>query len=243
MTMSSKRSTPNERARRKASRKKGGHRRRKIPLVPIILTSAVIAVVAVVAVAILQSGGQGGNSGDAIAAEASDDPSLPGQYVDLPNIYDGPYGSGDGGTGGHVSRDIDYVADGNTNPPAGGPHWSGRCAEDPSDAPAFCGPAPWGIYREPWEPATLVHNMEHAGVIIWYNTSAQQTIDELEDIAEARLEDGTNLVLAPYPDMEPETIALTAWSRIEKFPVTEYSKSRMEKFIDTHERRFNPEGF
>lgn len=179
-------------------------------------------------------------------AEADDDPSLPGEYVDLPAIYGGYYGNAGGpNTAAHVAQDVDYVADGNSNPPAGGPHWgSGPCGSDPT-APAslYCGPAPWGIYREPWEPETLVHNMEHAGFIIWYNTADADVIDELEDLAEERLRDGQTLVLAPYPDMEVDYIAVTSWSRIDKFPVEEFERSRIETFIDAHLCRFDPEGF
>lgn len=226
--------------------KRGASRRRlRIRWWPIILGLGAVGVVALIVLVVVQSGGtNGGGSEGAVAAEANDDPSLPGQYVDLLGIYDGFYGNEEGNnTGAHVSRDVDYDADGNSNPPAGGPHWSGQCGDDPSAAPAFCGPAPWGIYREPWDPETLVHNMEHAGVVVWYNTDNQAIIDELEAVAESKLEDGKLLVIAPYSDMEEETIAVTSWSRIDNFPVSEYSNERVEEFIDVHDRRFNPEGF
>jgi hypothetical protein len=173
-------------------------------------------------------------------AEADDDPTLPGEYVDLPGIYGGPYPD----TAKHTRQDVDYVGDGNTNPPAGGPHWgSGACPVDPDEAPPLCGPVRWGIYRKPWEPETLVHNMEHGGVVLWYNIGDQTIVDQLEDLIRNRLERGQQLVMAPYPDMEEEHIALTAWSRIDKFPVADYTRERVEEFIDAHDRRFNPEAF
>ena len=49
--------------------------------------------------------------------------------------------------------------------------------------------------------------------------------------------------MAPYSDMEPDTIAITSWSRIDKFGVEDYSLDRVEGFIDAHYKRFNPEGF
>lgn len=182
---------------------------------------------------------------DAVAAEADDDPDLPGDFVDIQGIYDGSYGNRDGNnTNAHVSRDVDYVADGNSNPPAGGPHWgSSGCGAEPLDAPAFCGPAERGIYFDAWEPETLVHSMEHGAVVVWYNTSDEEVIDDLEDLVIERLEDGQLLVMAPYPDMEEEHIAITGWSRIDKFPVEEYTRERVAEFIDAHERRFNPEDF
>ena len=227
------------RASRRAARGRGGRpRARRGPRIPWLLVAASVgvAVVAIIAVVAIQGGG---SSESAIQAEANDDPTLPGDYVNLPEIYGGAYSA----TAGHVSIDVDYVADGNTNPPTGGPHWGGGCGNEPSEAPAFCGPAPWGIYREPWEPETLVHNMEHGGVVVWYNTINQDVIEEIEELVEDRLSDGDILVMAPYPEMDEEQIAITSWSRIESFAVSEYSRERVERFIEIHMRRFNPEDF
>ena len=85
--------------------------------------------------------------------------------------------------------------------------------------------------------------MEHAGVVIWYNTADQSVADDLEDFAVEQLNDGTLLVLTPYPDMEPDTIAITVWSRRDKFPVSEYSRERLQRFIDVLYCRFDPEEF
>jgi hypothetical protein len=143
----------------------------------------------------------------------------------------------------HVRQQVDYAADGNTNPPAGGPHWSGACAVSPADSLPFCGPAPWGIYREPWEAETLVHNMEHGGVVVWYNTADDAVVAELEALVEDRLPLMRLIVMAPYAEMEDETIALTAWSRIDKFAVADYGPQRVQRFFDAHVGRFNPESF
>jgi hypothetical protein len=82
--------------------------------------------------------------------------------------------------------------------------------------------------------------MEHAGVVLWYNTDDQQVIDELEAYV---LERGGNLVMAPYSELEEDTIALTSWSRLDSFPVAEYTMERVEAFLDVNYKRFNPEGF
>jgi len=179
-------------------------------------------------------------------AEADDDPSLPGEFVDLQAIYGGSYGATEGtNTGRHVTRDMDYETEQGL-PPAGGPHWgSSACGNDPAAAPPLCGPAPWGVYRAPWQPETLVHNMEHAGVIIWYNTSDRDVIDELEAFAIDQLETpgGINLVLAPYPDMADETVAITTWSRRDMFPAAELDTDRLQAFLDAHYCRFDAESF
>ena len=167
-------------------------------------------------------------------AEADDDPDLPGQHVDLPALYGGPYPD----TAQHESEQIDYRAQG--LPPAGGPHWGqGACPIDPADAPLYCGPVPAGFYIEPWEAESLVHNMEHAGVVVWYNTDDQGVIDDLRELAQENSD--LSLVVAPFPEMEEETIAITAWSRRDKFPTSEYDRARLQEFFDAHACRFDPE--
>lgn len=219
---------------------------RSIPTVPIVIVVGVAAIAGLIAYLFWQQGKPAGTS-FASAAEVEKDPGpdLPGEYVDLPEIYQDERGLASYGSDGsvpntadHVTRDVDYEADGNTDPPAGGPHWgSGGCPDNPADAPRFCGPAPWGVYREPWPTETLVHNMEHGGMVVWYNTTDQDVIDDIESFAR----DLFPVVVAPYPDMEEETIALTVWTRIDKFPVSEYSRDRLETFEDELNCRFNPE--
>ena len=209
-------------------------------MVPLVILVGIVAVVVIIAYTFIQSG----DSTDWAIVEANRAPDLPGEFVDLQTIYGGSYGlHGENPTGRHVTEDVDYAGDGNTNPPAGGPHWgASACSRDGAgSSPAFCGPAPWGIYREPWEPETLVHNTEHGGVVIWYNTEDSAIIEELEDLVRNRLQADDILVIAPYPDMEEGYIALTSWARIDKFPVGEYTKNRVEDYIDAHVRRFNPE--
>jgi hypothetical protein len=181
----------------------------------------------------------------AVAAEADDDPSLPGQYVDLPAIYGGYYGNSDGpSTAPHTGGNVDYDGEGNSNPPVGGAHWgSAPCASSPANSQPLCGPVAWGIYRAEWDAESLVHSMEHGGVIIWFNTTNRSVVDEIESIVENLLNAGDLIVMAPYLQMEDEHIALTSWSRIYKFPADEYNSDLVLDFLDAHMRRFNPEGF
>ena len=184
--------------------------------------------------------GRGGALAAAVAVEADDDPTLPGEHIELPAIYAAPYPD----TAKHVMRDVDYAAEGVGVPPVGGPHWGmSACGSDPAAAPPFCGPAPWGVYRAPWEPETLVHNMEHAGVVIWYHTADQAVIDALEDFAVQQLRADRQLVLAPYPDMQAETVAITVWSRRDMFPAADLDTGRLQDFIDVLYCRFDPEAF
>lgn len=83
--------------------------------------------------------------------------------------------------------------------------------------------------------------MEHAEVVVWYNTTDQDVIDELRDFASDNRD--RLLVVAAFPEMEAETIAITAWSRRDKFSATDYDRDRLQEFLDTHECRFDPEEF
>ena len=53
----------------------------------------------------------------------------------------------------------------------------------------------------------------------------------------------TAVVSSAYSGMEPETIAVTAWTRMDKFPVSDFNTKRISDFISEHQKRFNPEGF
>ncbi len=176
------------------------------------------------------------------AVEADNDPSLPGEFVDLQRIYGGFWGNRDGtNTASHRLQNVDYSVQGEL-PPAGGPHWGrGACSADPELGPPFCGPVPWGVYHKPWPVESVVHNMEHAGVVIWYNTADQDLIDKIEALVAENLDNGRFIVVTPYPDMEQDEIALTAWGRRDKFPVSEYSDERLQRFIDALECHFDPE--
>lgn len=237
MSSRSKRRTARGSARsRRTPVRPAGSRGLRIPWVPLAFLLGIGAVAGLVIYLIWQQSQDSGTSA-AQQAEADSSAGLPGVWVDLPALYGGPYGD----DASHVRRDVDYSDQGDT-PPVGGPHWgSSGCASTAEESPPFCGPASWGIYREPWEPETLLHNMEHGGTVVWYNTTDQSVIDDLEQLVEGWLGDGKLIVLAPYPEMEAEHIAITVWSRRDKFPVSEYSRDRLENFNDKLYCHFNPE--
>jgi hypothetical protein len=161
----------------------------------------------------------------------------------LQAIYGGYWGNQDGvNTASHAREAIDYSVQGEL-PPAGGPHWgaAGACPADPDLAPPFCGPVPWGIYEAPFRAESVVHNMEHAGVVVWYNTSNLNVVAQLERTVSAFAEHGRYVVMMPYPDIEAGMIALTAWGRRDKFSVEDYRDERVQDFIEALECRFDPE--
>lgn len=213
-----------------------------IPWIPIAVVAGIGVMVGLLVYVVWQSN-QSSASGPSKYAQVEGDPApdLPGKFVDLQSIYDGYYNNRDGPTtNSHVTNDVDYSNQG--LPPAGGPHWgSTQCAETAAESPPFCGPIQWGVYREPWPAESVVHALEHGGMAVWYNTTDQTVIDDLEDLVTKKVKDQYLVVLVPYPDMDPETVAVTAWGRRDKIPVSEYSRDRVENFLDKLKCRFNPE--
>ena len=116
-----------------------------------------------------------------------------------------------------------------SNPPTSGPHSST--------------PAAFRVLDDPAPKESLVHSMEHGGVVVWTNTSDRRVLAELESIVQEALDRRRLVVMSPYSAMEAETIALTSMTRMDKFPASEFNKKRLEDFIAEHQRRFNPEGF
>ena len=124
----------------------------------------------------------------------------------------------------------------NSNPPTSGPH-----------APR---PADWGVSGVPLPKEVPVHNMEHGGVVIWYNcnggpqplddAACRQLSDRLAAITGTAVADGKLVLMTPYSDMD-HRIALTAWRTLDAFD--EYDAARITAFIASFERKFNPEGF
>ena len=76
----------------------------------------------------------------------------------------------------------------NTNPPTSGAH-----------APS---PVLWGVYTESNAPTKeeLVHNMEHGGVIVWYDPSklTADQVDELTRTAAGWLRDRKKVIVVPW---------------------------------------------
>jgi hypothetical protein len=185
----------------------------------------------------------------AFAAQLDSDSALPGQYVpphpgadgqlcserscaasmdDRRHVSDAvliPICSKDQTTRNKISDPYCYTS----NPPTSGNH-----------GPA---PAPFAILRQPANKEALVHNMEHGGVVVWYNTTDQRLIKQLEDVVSRELRQQRLVVISAYAEMEPETIALTSWTRLDKFSTRDFTEQRVEKFIERHNKRFNPEGF
>jgi len=117
----------------------------------------------------------------------------------------------------------------NSNPPTSGPH-------NPN-------PMPFKVLDNPAPKENLIHNMEHGGVVIWYNTDDANAIKELASIANDNIDRRRFVVMSKYTGMDPDTVAVTSWTRMMKFKPSEIDKKAIQHFIDVNEKRFNPEGF
>lgn len=97
----------------------------------------------------------------------------------------------------HVQGRVQYT----TNPPTSGDH----------DANA----ATWGTYNStPPRDERMVHNLEHGGVIIFYNPAKVDaaTIENLKRVATDLRRDRPCLILTPRDNIQDDKpIALTSW--------------------------------
>jgi hypothetical protein len=202
-----------------------------------------IALIAILVYAVAsQSSSDGTNLTEWQEAEQDASTSLPGVYYPVHPGFDGRYGtsddrqhfangvtypicSADQVTNNEISNPLCYTS----NPPVSGPH--------------AVSPMAFKVLENAAPKENLIHNMEHGGVVIWYNTTNQAVIDQLKDITNDSLDRRRLVVMSEYTAMEADTIAVTAWTRVDKFPVSQMDRKRVTDFIEAHNKRFNPEGF
>jgi hypothetical protein len=240
---------PERQARRPGAAPRGQRQRSRTPVkvgsggfnwTPVLAVLGVIAVGAIVLFAVIQSLGGEPSEASFIKAMNDDSPDLPGTYYpphpgpDLqPGTADDRFHFGDTVTWPICTQEqIESGQIGqcyHSNPPSSGQHRGS--------------PGAFRVYENPVPKENLLHTMEHGGVVIWYNTENQEIIDQLTAVAQRAIDRRRLVTMTPYFEMEPDTIALTAWTRLDKFSISEFDRQRIERFIETHQRRFNPEGF
>lgn len=137
---------------------------------------------------------------------------------------------------GHVQESVHPEYD--SNPPTSGPHYE-KTEE-------------WGIYDKPLVPEKLVHNLEHGGIVIFYNcnypptTTGQEDTAEwkekqkkrcdsikssLKDIVERLQKKDRKIIVAPSSTLDT-TIAVTAWGWYDKMLNVE--EERIFNFFGDH---------
>ncbi|MEK7166343.1 MAG: DUF3105 domain-containing protein [Patescibacteria group bacterium] len=129
----------------------------------------------------------------------------------------------------HIENLTDAHDPYNSIPPTSGTHVGGK--------------AQWGISDAPIPDELQLHNLEDGGVGIQYNctpgvdqqnsatpsaeveSECKQLVDNLATIAKKYPD---KVFMAPYPKLDTK-IALTAWTRIDKF--SDFDSDRMQIFI------------
>jgi hypothetical protein len=92
-------------------------------------------------------------------------------------------------------------------PGTSGPHWDT--------------PASWGAYSTPQSESQLIHNLEHGGIVIWYDPARlnAEQISQLTSYVEAQTSQGIGgrykFILSPWAGEElASPIAVTAWRHL-----------------------------
>ena len=77
----------------------------------------------------------------------------------------------------------------------------------------------WNVYEEPLDQVSLVHNLEHGGMVIQYGSGVSDA--QVQKLRDWYGKDALGLVLAPLPPSvekeKPELkneIAVTAWTHL-----------------------------
>jgi hypothetical protein len=91
-------------------------------------------------------------------------------------------------------------------PATSGPHWNT--------------PNNWGVYDQAQEESQLIHNLEHGGIVIWYEPDEVETadVDTLAQLVRSQVSQGIGgrykFILSPWGGAEPlpSPIVVTAWT-------------------------------
>lgn len=106
----------------------------------------------------------------------------------------------------------------NSNPPTSGWHTNELAA--------------WGSYDEPLPDQLVVHNMEDAGVLMWYRPGTPEENEAHISALESAAQGYRRVVILPREDM-PTQYALTAWTRLQRFEELDVEGKR--EFLEAYE--------
>lgn len=111
-----------------------------------------------------------------------------------------------------------------STPAASGPHW------DPTQV------LNWGVYQTPQIQERAIHNLEHGGIVIWYQAD-QVTADQIAALENyTRSWNGTErykVLVSPWSGSDfGHPIAVVAWTWL--LYLDEVDPDLMDQFIDQH---------
>jgi hypothetical protein len=138
-----------------------------------------------------------------LAAVAFGSPAAPAPVTQVAQASEGPVSCSQVQT--FPSQGRDHIPRGqphpeySSNPPNSGWHW-----DTPQD---------WGIYTTQQFQEQLVHNLEHGGIVVQYNSLSAADVQRLTDLVSR---DSYHMILAPYPGLPAgERVAMTAWTHLQ----------------------------
>ena len=105
----------------------------------------------------------------------------------------------------------------------------------------YFSPQPCGFYDGEIPDERVVHNLEHGNIIISYNLSDPDEIDQLREVYND-LEGWKDhyTVARSYSKIEPGQVALSAWGVLDIMDGID--QDRIERFYDHYVGRLGPEG-
>ena len=107
-----------------------------------------------------------------------------------------------------------------STPAASGPHW-------PS-------PIDWGVYPSAIPQEATIHNLEHGGIVIWYQADqvTAEQIDELEAYTRSwNATERFKVLVAPWAGSDfGHPVAMVAWTWL--LYVDEINTELMDRFVD-----------
>jgi len=110
-------------------------------------------------------------------------------------------------------------------PATSGPHWNSASS-----------PGPWGVYPTAQPQERFLHNLEHGGIVIWYQL-AQVTADDVASLTTYVQQQVTTerfkVILSPWSGADfGHPIAVTAWDWLLYLDTVDLDKVR--GFTDAH---------
>ena len=111
-------------------------------------------------------------------------------------------------------------------PATSGPHWGT--------------PNNWGAYTTPQSESQVIHNLEHGGIVIWYDPDRVDAdgVSELTSYVNRQVSTGISgrfkFILSPWAGEEelPMPIAVTAWRQL--FELDEVDTGAIDDFTREH---------
>jgi hypothetical protein len=138
-----------------------------------------------------------------------------GQRIGQRQVDDGQTHIAEGQAGGPYS----------STPATSGQHWNSATS-----------PGPWGVYTTAQPQERVIHNLEHGGIVIWYQPSQLDAdgVQALTDYVEQQVRSAKfKVILSPWSGQDfGAPIAVTSWNWLLKLDSADIDQVRA--FLDDH---------